>query len=84
MNMFETISISASAAAIFSADEGCGLPPPKRKDISGILDWFEKGWLIEMDVRGGDVVWYWDVIEAKSSRARLKCFMELGPPGRRL
>nr|POF17018.1 hypothetical protein CFP56_57834 [Quercus suber] len=35
LNMFETISISASAAAIFSAEEGCGrAPPPKRKDIA--------------------------------------------------
>lgn len=31
--MLETISISASAAAIFSAEEGCGRPPPKRKDM---------------------------------------------------
>lgn len=31
--MFETISISASAAAIFSADEGCGRWPPKRNDM---------------------------------------------------
>ena len=28
LNMLETISISASAAAIFSADDGCGLAPP--------------------------------------------------------
>ena len=33
MNMPETISISASAAAIFSAELGCGRPPPKRKDM---------------------------------------------------
>lgn len=33
LNMLETISISASAAAIFSAEEGCGRPPPKRKDM---------------------------------------------------
>lgn len=33
LNMPETISISASAAAIFSAEEGWGRPPPKRKDI---------------------------------------------------
>jgi len=31
--MLETISISASAAAIFSAELGCGLAPPKRKDM---------------------------------------------------
>jgi hypothetical protein len=31
--MLETISISASAAAIFSAEEGWGRPWPKRKDI---------------------------------------------------
>jgi hypothetical protein len=31
--MSETMSISASAAAIFSAEEGWGRPPPKRKDI---------------------------------------------------
>ena len=35
--MSETMSISASAAAIFSADEGCGRPPPKRKDISVVM-----------------------------------------------
>lgn len=36
--MLDTISISASAAAIFSADEGCGRPPPKReKDMVGLL-----------------------------------------------
>ena len=29
------ISISASAAAIFSADEGCGRPPPNINDILG-------------------------------------------------
>jgi hypothetical protein len=28
LNMSETISTSVSAAAIFSADEGCGRPPP--------------------------------------------------------
>ena len=33
LNMLETISISASAAAIFSAEEGWGRPWPKRKDI---------------------------------------------------
>jgi hypothetical protein len=34
--MSETMSISASAAAIFSAEEGWGrAPPPKRKDIFG-------------------------------------------------
>lgn len=38
LNMLETISISASAAAIFSADEGCGRWLPKRKDIVG-GDW---------------------------------------------
>ena len=27
------ISISASAAAIFSADDGCGRPPPNMNDI---------------------------------------------------
>jgi len=31
--MSETMSISASAAAIFSAEEGWGRPAPKRKDI---------------------------------------------------
>jgi len=31
--MSETMSISASAAAIFSAEEGWGRPPPNRKDI---------------------------------------------------
>ncbi|SRR6266536_4299785 len=31
--MSETISTSVSAAAIFSADVGCGRPPPKRKDM---------------------------------------------------
>ena len=34
LNMLETISISASAAAIFSAELGCGRPPPKRNDMS--------------------------------------------------
>jgi hypothetical protein len=33
----ETISISASAAAIFSAEEGWGRPWPKRKDIVGYV-----------------------------------------------
>jgi hypothetical protein len=28
--MSDTMSISASAAAIFSAEEGCGRPPPKK------------------------------------------------------
>ena len=36
LNMSDTISISVSAAAIFSADEGWGRPP-KRKDI--LLVW---------------------------------------------
>lgn len=36
LNMLETISISASAAAIFSAELGCGRPPPKRKDMSAV------------------------------------------------
>lgn len=36
--MSDIISISASAFAIFSADESCGRPPPKRKDIvEGVL-----------------------------------------------
>jgi len=35
--MLETISISASAAAIFSAELGCGRWP-KRKDIVAV-DW---------------------------------------------
>ena len=34
LNISEIISTSVSAAAIFSADESCGLPP-KRKDIAG-------------------------------------------------
>lgn len=33
--MSDIISISASAAAIFSAELGCGRAPPKRKDILG-------------------------------------------------
>lgn len=33
LNMSDTMSTSISAAAIFSADVGCGRPPPKRKDI---------------------------------------------------
>ena len=37
LNMLETISISASAAAIFSAEEGWGRPWPKRKDIFGCV-----------------------------------------------
>lgn len=37
LNMSEIISISFSAAAIFSALESCGLPP-NRKDI---VDWTE-------------------------------------------
>lgn len=37
MYISETISISASAAAIFSADVGCGRPP-KRKDMLGKFD----------------------------------------------
>ena len=44
LNMLETISISASAAAIFSAEEGWGRPWPKRKDIFGcvcVCVWFE-------------------------------------------
>ena len=37
LNMLETISISASAAAIFSAEEGCGRAPPKpRKDMFAV------------------------------------------------
>lgn len=36
LNMSETISTSVSAAAIFSAEEGCArLPPPNMKDIVG-------------------------------------------------
>jgi hypothetical protein len=31
--MSDTISISVSTAAIFSAELGCGRPPPKRKDM---------------------------------------------------
>lgn len=41
LNMFDTISISASAAAIFSAEVGCGLWP-KRKDIVGQCE-FDEG-----------------------------------------
>ena len=37
--MSETMSISASAAAIFSADEGWGRPAPKRKDILVWVEW---------------------------------------------
>ena len=37
LNILETISISASAAAIFSAEEGWGRAPPKRKDIFAVL-----------------------------------------------
>lgn len=37
LNMLETISISASAAAIFSAEEGCGRAPPKRKDMLAVV-----------------------------------------------
>lgn len=33
LNMSATISISVSTAAIFSAELGCGRPPPKRKDM---------------------------------------------------
>lgn len=33
VNMSDTISISVSAAAIFSAEVGCGRPPPNRNDI---------------------------------------------------
>lgn len=36
LNISETISISASAAAIFSADDGCGLPP-NRKDMLMVM-----------------------------------------------
>jgi hypothetical protein len=45
LNMLETISISASAAAIFSAEEGWGRPWPKRKDIFGMwcVWWFFLG-----------------------------------------
>jgi hypothetical protein len=32
-NMSDTISTSVSAAAIFSAEVGCGRPPPNKKDI---------------------------------------------------
>ena len=34
LNISDTISISVSAAAIFSEDEGCGRPPLKRKDMT--------------------------------------------------
>lgn len=37
LNMLETISISASAAAIFSAEEGWGRALPKRKDIFSVV-----------------------------------------------
>jgi len=44
LNMLETISISASAAAIFSAEVGWGrAPPPKRKDIL-VRVWL--GWVV--------------------------------------
>jgi len=36
LNMSVTRSISASAAAIFSADEGCGRPNPPNIDIFAI------------------------------------------------
>jgi hypothetical protein len=46
--MSDTMSISVSAAAIFSAEEGCGRPPPKRYDIVRLCEdlrvfyvWFE-------------------------------------------
>lgn len=47
LNMPETISISASAAAIFSAEEGWGRPPPKRKDIlSRCVVWLGYSWWV--------------------------------------
>ena len=50
LNILETISISASAAAIFSAEEGWGrAPPPKRKDMFAVL--------VLGSVESGVVVW---------------------------
>lgn len=37
LNISETISTSVSAAAIFSAEEGCGRPPPnKLNDMAAV------------------------------------------------
>jgi hypothetical protein len=33
LNISETISTSVSAAAIFSAEDGCARPPPNMNDI---------------------------------------------------
>jgi hypothetical protein len=33
LNISDIISTSVSAAAIFSAEESCGRPPPNRNDI---------------------------------------------------
>lgn len=50
LNMLETISISASAAAIFSAEEGCGLWP-KRKDILAVMSvWAQRDVGVVCDV----------------------------------
>lgn len=38
LNMSETNSTSVSAAAIFSAEDGCGRPAPKRKDMMAEVD----------------------------------------------
>ena len=54
LNMSETISISVSAAAIFSADVGWGRPPPKRKDMLArrSLGWVEVVLVMQLRTAG--------------------------------
>jgi hypothetical protein len=50
--MSETMSISASACAIFCSDESCGRPP-KRKDIVcvGGVDWLVMYMRVKVEIR---------------------------------
>ncbi len=74
LNMLETISISASAAAIFSAEVGWGrAPPPKRKDI--LVEWLVLWAVMLVSVR----VESWTLLlcvqrTGVSMPARLKCY----------
>ena len=56
LNMLDTISISASAAASFSAEVGCGRAPMPKKDmLGGLIDWYAGGVVCvggNVDVRG--------------------------------
>jgi hypothetical protein len=86
LNISLTMSISTSAAAIFSADVGCGLPPNKN-DIMNVNGWVCDCELIveRDDVVGKSMLKVWLVVDMVKARslsdfglhrfANEKCFL---------